>query len=73
LQKAKHLEQRISTVRGIRIDRSDGCQNAPDSIRLNRELDSKEMDLSDAHREKQNAQRFSISGGMIIEGELEKL
>jgi hypothetical protein len=39
----KHFEPRISTLRGITIDRSDECENAWDSIRVNRERDSNEI------------------------------
>jgi hypothetical protein len=34
-------------VRGIKIDSSDESENADDSIRVNRELDSNEMDESE--------------------------
>jgi hypothetical protein len=43
----KHSEQRISTLRGITIDSSDDMENALDSIRINREFDSNEIDESD--------------------------
>jgi hypothetical protein len=40
----KHSEQKISTLRGIKIDRSEEDENARDSIRVNREVDSKVME-----------------------------
>jgi hypothetical protein len=43
LHSRKHDERRISTLLGIMIDRSDDPENASDSIRLNREFDSKEI------------------------------
>jgi hypothetical protein len=39
----KQDKQRISTRRGIKIDRSDDFENADDSIRVNREFASKKM------------------------------
>jgi hypothetical protein len=44
---AKHDDPRISTLRGISIDSRDERENASDSIRLNRELHSNEIDVSD--------------------------
>jgi hypothetical protein len=38
-----------STFRGIAIDSSDESENADDSIRINREFDSNEIDKSDLH------------------------
>jgi hypothetical protein len=45
----KHDDPRISTFRGISIDLSDENENARDSIRVNREFDSNEIDESDLH------------------------
>jgi hypothetical protein len=42
LHEEKHAEQRISQVRGIKIEWSEENKNAWDSIRVNLELDSKE-------------------------------
>jgi hypothetical protein len=36
LQLYKHDEQRMSTLRGIKIDSSDECENADSPIRINR-------------------------------------
>jgi hypothetical protein len=44
IQYKKHDDPRISTLRGISIESSDDRRNAFDSIRINRESDSKEMD-----------------------------
>jgi hypothetical protein len=44
VQYEKHDEQRISTLRGIKIDSSDEPENAHDSIRVNREFDSNEIE-----------------------------
>jgi hypothetical protein len=41
-QDLKHDDPRILTFRGISIDRSDENANADDSIRFNRELNSKQ-------------------------------
>jgi hypothetical protein len=44
------------TPRGITIDRSEESQNAFDSIRVNREFDSNEIDLqSEKHDQKRNS------------------
>jgi hypothetical protein len=45
-QYEKHFDPRISTFRGIMIDLSDDDENADDSIRVNRELDSNVIDES---------------------------
>jgi hypothetical protein len=44
LQSEKHDEPRSSILLGITIDSSDEDENAFDSIRVNRELDSKEIE-----------------------------
>jgi hypothetical protein len=49
---------RISTLRGITIDRSDEDENDSDSIRVNREWDSNEIDLSDLQLEKHDEPRI---------------
>jgi hypothetical protein len=46
LQNKKHFDPRISTFRGIKIDRSDEYENPSDSIRVKREFDSNEIDRS---------------------------
>jgi hypothetical protein len=47
----KHDKSKISTLHGILIDWSDEneSENASDSIRVNREFDSNEIDVSDLH------------------------
>jgi hypothetical protein len=72
LQSKKHSEPIISTLRGIKIDRSEEPENVSDSIRVNREFDSNEIDSSDPHEEKHDEPRISISHGIIIEDETEK-
>jgi hypothetical protein len=47
LQDKKQRDPRISTVLGTRIDLSEDSRNANDSIRVNREFDSNEIDESD--------------------------
>jgi hypothetical protein len=50
LQYEEHLDPRIPTLRGIKIDRSD--ENANDSIRVTCEFDSKMIDESDLQYQK---------------------
>jgi hypothetical protein len=65
----KHFEQRILTLDGITIDSSDESENADDSIRVNREFDSNEIDENDLQHEKQNEQGISIwLGSWTIDG-----
>jgi hypothetical protein len=52
----KHKEQRISTPRGISIDRSEHDENADDSIRCNPEFDSNQIDENDSHDAKQKGE-----------------
>jgi hypothetical protein len=66
-------EPRISTLFGISIDRSDEDENASDSIRVNRELDSNEIDVSDLHFEKHDEPRTSMSNGISRCDDVEKL
>jgi hypothetical protein len=47
--KEKHGDPKISTFRGISIDRSDDHRNANDSIRLSREFDSNKSDEDNVH------------------------
>jgi hypothetical protein len=54
-------------VEGIRIDSSDECENANDSIRANLEFDSNEIDESDLHDEKHDTPRISTLFGIIID------
>jgi hypothetical protein len=46
-QNEKHSDPRISTLCGIKIDRSEEKENALDSIRVKCEFDSNVMDESD--------------------------
>jgi hypothetical protein len=46
IHKEKHDGPRISTLLGMTIDRSDENENASDSIRVNREWNSNEIELS---------------------------
>jgi hypothetical protein len=59
LQSPKHFDPRISKLRGIKIDRSDEYENAPGSIRVNREFDSNVIDESDSQFEKHFDPRIS--------------
>jgi hypothetical protein len=67
LQFEKHSEQRISTLRGIMIDRSDDFENAFESIRVNRDSDLNEIDESDLQDEKHDEQRISTFRGIMID------
>jgi hypothetical protein len=69
----KKDDPRISTLHGITIDWSDENENANDSIRVNREFDSNEIDESDWHHEKQDDPRISISYGISTSDDREKL
>jgi hypothetical protein len=62
----KHDDPRISTFRGISIDSSDKLENADDSIRINREFDSNEIDESDSQPLKHNP-RISTFRGISID------
>jgi hypothetical protein len=57
----------MSTLRGIKIDSREEAENAPDSIRVNREFDSNETENSDLHEEKQDEQRISTVRGITID------
>jgi hypothetical protein len=67
LQHEKHEEPRISTFLGINIDSSDECENANDSIRVNREFDSNEIDESDSQNEKHLDPKIVIFLGINID------
>jgi hypothetical protein len=64
--------KRISTPRGILIDWSDDCANANDSIRINCEFDSNEIDESDWQSEKQEKERVLTLHGITIFETVEK-
>jgi hypothetical protein len=67
LHPEKHDDPTISTLLGITIDSSDEDENALDSIRVNRELDSNEIDESDLHQEKHDDPRISTLLGITID------
>jgi hypothetical protein len=66
-QDEKHDDPRISTFRGISIDRSDEDENSDESIRVKREFDSNEIYESDLQDEKQNDPRISTFRGISID------
>jgi hypothetical protein len=49
------------------IDRSDDSENANDSIRVNRDSDSNEIDEKDRQSEKHFEQRISTFRGIMID------
>jgi hypothetical protein len=59
------------TFRGITIDSSDENENADDSIRVNCEFDSNEIDESDLQSEKHDEQRISTFLGIKIDSRIE--
>jgi hypothetical protein len=61
------------TLDGITIDSSDEDENASDSIRVNREFDSNEIDVSRRQCEKHDEPIISISDGIFRWNESEKL
>jgi hypothetical protein len=67
LQYEKHLEQRISTLFGMTIDRIDEDENASDSIRANREFDSNLRDECKSQHEKQFKPAISTLSGIKID------
>jgi hypothetical protein len=67
IQFEKHFEQRISTLLGIKIDSSDECENASDSIRVKWEFDSNVIDENDLQDEKQFDPRISTLLGITID------
>jgi hypothetical protein len=67
LQFKKHLDPRISTCFGIRIDVIDELENASDSIRVNEQSDSKMISESDLQYEKQSDPRISTCLGIRID------
>jgi hypothetical protein len=66
-QYEKHFDPRISTLRGIKIDRSDDSENASDSIRVKCEFDSNVIDESDLQYEKHFDPRISTLLGIKID------
>jgi hypothetical protein len=53
-------------LRGIRIDFSDENGNANDSIRINREFDSKKNNESEEQHEKHSQQKIPTLDGIIL-------
>jgi hypothetical protein len=66
LQYEKHLDSRISTVLGIKIDSSDENENAAESIRVKCESDSNAIDESELQDEKHFDPRISTFRGIKI-------
>jgi hypothetical protein len=69
----KHFEHRISSVKGIIIDRSADDENADDSIRVDRAFSSNETDERKLHNAKQFEVRISMFVGISTCDELGKL
>jgi hypothetical protein len=72
LQCEKHADPRTSTFRGIKIDSSDGDENASDSIRIKCEFDSNVIDESEEQFEKHFDPKISISLPISINDDFEK-
>jgi hypothetical protein len=68
LQNEKQNDPRISTFRGMSIDRSDEDENAFDSIRFNREFDSKDRNRSVLHPSKHFADNAVVDRGIHARG-----
>jgi hypothetical protein len=66
LQCDRHVEPRISTLLGMKMDRSNEPANADDSIRINREFDSNGIDQNEQF-EKQDEPRISTLFGIKID------
>jgi hypothetical protein len=66
-QDERHLDPRISTLLGIKIDSSDEFENASDSIRVKCEFDSNVIDESDSQEKKHAHPRISTLLGIIID------
>jgi hypothetical protein len=71
--KQKHDDPRTSTLFGMTIDSSDDDENALHSIRVNRELDSNEIDVTDSHKQKHDDPRISMSRAISRCDDVEKL
>jgi hypothetical protein len=71
-QDEKHFDPRISTFLGIKMVSSDEDENASDSIRVKRELDSNVIDESDLQFEKHFDPRISILLPISIADDFEK-
>jgi hypothetical protein len=67
LQFEKHLDPRISTFLGIKIDWSDDDENVSDAIRVKCEFDSNVIDESDLQFEKHFDPRISTLFGIKID------
>jgi hypothetical protein len=66
-QYEKHLDPRISTLLGIKINRSDEDENAPDPIRVKCEFDSNVINESDLQKKKHFDPRISTFLGIKID------
>jgi hypothetical protein len=67
LQDEKHAEPRISTFFGIKIDRSNECENAYRSTRVKCEGSSNVIDESDLQLKKQFESIISKVEGITID------
>jgi hypothetical protein len=67
LQVEKHFDPRISTFLGIKINSSDECENASDSICVKYDFDSNAIDESDSQFEKHFDPRISIFFGIKMD------
>jgi hypothetical protein len=67
----KHPEQRISTLRGIKIDGSEEFENARNPIRANREFDSNETEQSFLELRKRRFGRTGIEAANQTRNESE--
>jgi hypothetical protein len=68
VQSQKHDKPRISTLLGIIIDLSHDRENAFDSIRTNREFDSKEIEQNVLVSLKESAQIRNIDSETHVRG-----
>jgi hypothetical protein len=59
LQEEKHSEPRVSTQRGITIERSEDNENALDLMNFSCESNSNEIEESDLHSQKHSEPRVS--------------
>jgi hypothetical protein len=66
-QDENHFDPSSSTLRGIKIDRSDEDENVSDSIRAKCEFDSNVIDDSDSQNEEHFDPRISAFLGIKID------
>jgi hypothetical protein len=63
----KHDDPTISTLFGMTMDSRDAKEKALDSIRVNSEFDSNEIDVSDSHQQRQHDPTISTLLGITID------